>query len=94
MGRGWGSERASPDERGPIEGPLRWKAETDRVREGISEGCRTAEPERVAPGGAGTAEPQPRADETSQLTPHVGASRFSSSRHRGSTPSPGSPLVG
>jgi len=39
----------SPEERGPIEGPLRRKAETDRVREGISEGFRLAEPEWVAP---------------------------------------------
>ena len=34
----------SPEERGPVEGSLRRKAETDRVREGISEGCRSAEP--------------------------------------------------
>ena len=41
----------SPEEPGPVEVLLRRKAETDRVREGISEGCRSAEPERVAPGG-------------------------------------------
>ena len=34
-----------------IETPLRWKTETDRIREGISEGYRSAEPERVVPGG-------------------------------------------
>jgi hypothetical protein len=51
--------RTSPEERGPIEGPLRRKAETDRVREGISEGFRLAEPEWVAPGGARAVEPQP-----------------------------------
>ena len=33
------------------------KAETDRVREGISEGFRSVEPGRVAPGGAGAVEP-------------------------------------
>ena len=38
-------------ERGPVEALLRRKAETDRVCEGISEGCRSAEPERVARGG-------------------------------------------
>jgi hypothetical protein len=59
--RGWGSERTSPEERGPVEGPLRRKAGTDRVCEGIPEGFRSAEPERVAPGGAGAEEPQPRA---------------------------------
>ena len=58
--RGWGAARTSPEERGPIEAPLRRKAETDRVREGISEGCRSAEPDRVAPGGARAVEPQPR----------------------------------
>ena len=57
---GWGSARTSPEERGPIEVPLRRKAETDRVREGISEGCRSAKPDRVAPGGARAVEPQPR----------------------------------
>ena len=41
----------------PTEAPLRRKAETDRVREGISEGFRSAEPGRVAPGGAGASEP-------------------------------------
>ena len=41
----------SSEERGPVEVLLRRKAETDRVRKGISEGCRSAEPERVAPGG-------------------------------------------
>jgi len=30
-------------------------------KEGISEGCRSADPERVAPGGAGADESQPRA---------------------------------
>ena len=64
LARAWGSEQTSPKERGPIEGPLRWNRETDRVCEGISEGCRSAEPERVAPGGAGAVEPQPRADES------------------------------
>lgn len=34
--RGWGSERTLPEERGPVKGPLRRKAETDRVREEIS----------------------------------------------------------
>jgi hypothetical protein len=58
--RGWGSARTLPEERGPIEAQLRRKAETDRVREGISEGCRSVEPDRVAPGGARAVEPQPR----------------------------------
>jgi hypothetical protein len=58
--RGWDSARTSPEERGPIEAQLRRKAETDRVREEISEGCRSAEPDRVAPGGARAVEPQPR----------------------------------
>ena len=51
-----GSERTSPEERGPVEVPLRRKAETERVREGISEGFRSAEPERVAQGGVGAVE--------------------------------------
>jgi len=50
----------SPEERGPFEALLRRKAETDRVREGISEGFRLAEPEWVAPGGARAVESQPR----------------------------------
>ncbi len=33
--------------------------------EGISESCRSAEPEQVAPGGAGADEPETRA-----ITPH------------------------
>jgi len=37
------------EERGPIETRPGRKAETDRVREGISEGVRQAESERVAP---------------------------------------------
>src|SRR5881409_76335 len=41
----------------PTEAPLRRKAETDRVREGISEGFRSVEPGRVAPGGEGAVEP-------------------------------------
>ena len=49
----------SPEERGPFEASLRKTAETDRVREGISEGFRLAEPEWVAPGGAKAVEPQP-----------------------------------
>ena len=60
MARGWGSERTSPEERGPVEGPLRRKTDTDRVREGISESCRSSEPERVASGSAEAVEPQPR----------------------------------
>lgn len=59
--RGWGSERISPEERGPVDDLLRRKAETDRVREGISEGCRSAKPERVAPRDVGAVEPWPRA---------------------------------
>jgi hypothetical protein len=53
-----GSERTSPEERGPVEAPLRRKTETDRVREGISEGIHSAEPERVASGGVGAVEPR------------------------------------
>mgnify|MGYP001607757944 CR=1 FL=1 len=41
----------SPEERGPIETQPGRKAETDRVREGISEGFRLAESDKVAPGG-------------------------------------------
>jgi len=41
----------SPEERGSDEALLRRKTETDRVREGISEGCRAAEPDRDIPGG-------------------------------------------
>ena len=41
---------------GPVEAPLRRKAETDRVRERISEGFFSAKPERVAPGDVGAAE--------------------------------------
>lgn len=44
MARGWGSEQRSPEERGPVEARLRWKADTDRVRERISEGFRVSEP--------------------------------------------------
>lgn len=58
--RGWSSRRTSPEEREPVEVLLRRKAETDRVREGISEGFRFAEPERVVPRGARALEPQPR----------------------------------
>ena len=58
--RGWGSPRTSPEKRGPIEAQLRRRAETDRYREGISEGCRSVEPDRIAPGGARAVEPQPR----------------------------------
>jgi hypothetical protein len=45
------SGATSPEERGPIETQLGRKAETDRVREGISEGFRLAESDRVALGG-------------------------------------------
>ena len=45
------SGATSPKERGPIETQPGRKAETDRVFEGISEGFRLAESERVAPGG-------------------------------------------
>jgi hypothetical protein len=45
------SGATSPEERGPIETQPGRKAETDRVREGISEGFRLAESDRVAPGG-------------------------------------------
>jgi len=45
--RGWSSERTSPEEWGPIETQPGRKAETDRVRDGISEGFRPAESERV-----------------------------------------------
>lgn len=40
-----------PKERGPVETVPGRKAETDRVREGISEGFRPAQSERVAPRG-------------------------------------------
>jgi len=40
------------EERGPAEVPPGRNAETDRVREGISEGFRLAETGRVVPGGA------------------------------------------
>ena len=43
---------------GPVEAPLRRKAETDRVRERISEGFFSAKPERVASGDVGAAEPR------------------------------------
>ena len=36
---------------GPRRGSAEKESGPDRVREGISEGCRSAEPERVAPGG-------------------------------------------
>lgn len=55
--RGGGPDRTSPMEQGPVEAKLRRKAETDRVYEGISEGWRSAKPERVAPGGANAVEP-------------------------------------
>lgn len=58
----WGLERISSKEQELVETRLRRKAETDRVREGMSEGCRAVDPERVAPGGAGAVEPQPRTD--------------------------------
>ena len=45
------SGATSPEERGPIETQPGRKAETDRVREGISEGFRLAESDRVALGG-------------------------------------------
>lgn len=35
----------SPEERSPLEARLRRNAETDRVREGMSEGCRSADPD-------------------------------------------------
>jgi hypothetical protein len=41
-----------PEEQGPIETLPGRNAEPDRVREGISEGLRLAETERVVPGGA------------------------------------------
>jgi hypothetical protein len=43
---------------GPAEALLRRKAETDRIREGISKGCLSADPEGVAPGGVEAVEPQ------------------------------------
>jgi hypothetical protein len=42
------SGATSPEERGPIETQPGRKAETDRVREGISEGFRLTESDRVA----------------------------------------------
>ncbi len=44
------SGATSSEERGPVEIQPGRKAETDRVREGISEGFHPAESERVAPG--------------------------------------------
>ena len=44
-------ERGWPKERGPTETRPGRKAETDRVREGISEGFRQAKSEGVAPRG-------------------------------------------
>ena len=46
------------EERGPVEASLRRKAETNWVRDGISEGFRSAEPERVAPGDVEAVEPR------------------------------------
>ena len=55
------AERTSPDERGPAEPLPGRNAETDRVCEGISEGCRPAETGRVAPRGErGTASAIPK----------------------------------
>jgi hypothetical protein len=74
--RGRGSERTSQEERGPVEAQPRWKADTDRVREGMSEGCHVAEPELVDPEGARAAEPQPRAVQ-SYLKLKLSSLRFS-----------------
>jgi hypothetical protein len=74
--QGWDSEWTSPEERGPIESPLKWNRETDRVFEGISEGCRSAEPERVAPGGTGAIEPQPRVDDSKLKRDPIAGSLF------------------